>query len=139
MARILRPGKTVVMAHWDWDSQVFDGTDKALVRRLVHAFADWQQDWTDDADGWMGRRLWGLFSATGLFDGEIHARVLTNTAYAPSSYGHARTHDFRSLVERGMVAADDYERFIADQEALNAQGSYFYSLTGYVYVGRRTT
>lgn len=139
VARILRPGKTVVVAHWDWDSQLFDGTDKALVRRLVHAFADWQQDWMDNADGWMGRRLWGLFNATGLFDGEVHARVLTNTSYAPLSYGHARAQDFRGLVERGMVAPEDYERFIGDQEMLDAQGAYFYSITGYVYVGRRAT
>jgi SAM-dependent methyltransferase len=139
VARILRPGKTVVVAHWDWDSQLFDGTDKALVRRLVHAFADWQQDWMDNADGWMGRRLWGLFNGTGLFDGEVHARVLINTSYAPLSYGRARAQDFRGLVERGMVAPEDYERFIGDQEMLDAQGAYFYSVTGYVYVGRRAT
>jgi ubiquinone/menaquinone biosynthesis C-methylase UbiE len=40
VARILRPGGVTVVVHWDFDSQVFDGTDKDLVRRLVHAFAD---------------------------------------------------------------------------------------------------
>jgi ubiquinone/menaquinone biosynthesis C-methylase UbiE len=85
VARVLRPGGLVVIGHWDWDSQVFDGTDKSVMRRLVHAFADWQQDWMDRADGWMGRRLWGLFHSTDLFDGEIHGRVLTNTSYAAAS------------------------------------------------------
>ncbi|MDQ7793610.1 MAG: methyltransferase domain-containing protein [bacterium] len=136
VARVLRPGKTVVTAHWDWDSQVFDGTDKALIRKLVHAFADWQQDWMDSADGWTGRRLWGFFNASGLFSGEVHARVLTSTAWAPSSYGHARARDLDGLVRRGMVDPGDYRQFIADQEALSARGAYFYSITGYVYVGR---
>lgn len=42
-----------------------------------------------------------------------------------------------SLVERGAVTSEDYRRFIADQELLNSQDRYFYSITGYVYVGRR--
>jgi len=45
---------------------------------------------------------------------------LTNTSYAPLSYGHARAQDFRGLVDRGMVAPEDYERFIGDQEMLDA-------------------
>ena len=32
IARVLRPGGKAVIAHWDWDSQLFDGTDKARVR-----------------------------------------------------------------------------------------------------------
>jgi SAM-dependent methyltransferase len=137
VARILRPGQVVITAHWDWDSQQFDGTDKTLVRRLVHAFADWQQDWMEHADGWMGRRLWGMFNSVGLFDGVVYARVLTNTTYASPYFGHARAQDFHNLVERGVVTSEDHRRFIADQELLSSQGRYFYSITGYVYVGRR--
>jgi SAM-dependent methyltransferase len=139
VARILRPGQLVIAAHWDWDSQQFDATDKMLVRRLVHAFADWQPDWMEHADGWMGRRLWGVFNCVGLFDGAVYARVLTNTTYAPAYFGHARAQDFHSLVERGLVTSEDYRRLIADQELLSSQGRYFYSITGYVYVGRRVT
>lgn len=62
IGRILRPGGLLVAAHWDWDSQMFDGSDKARNRRLVHAFADWQQAWMEHCDGWMGRRLWGVFA-----------------------------------------------------------------------------
>lgn len=70
----------------------------------------------------------------------MHARVLTNTTYAPPFYGHARAQNFCGLVERGMVAPEEYERFIAGQEMLSGQGRYFYSITGYVYVGwRRAT
>lgn len=36
MGRILRPGGRVVCAHWDWNTQTLDGTDKYRVRaRLV--------------------------------------------------------------------------------------------------------
>ena len=137
VARILRPGGVAVIAHWDFDTQVFDGTDKTLVRRLVHAYADLQQGWMRHADGWMGRRLHGLLAPTGLFDGAVHARVLTNTRYAAPLYGHAAAQSFRTLARRRLVPADDVARFLADLEARDAAGRYFYAITGYAYVGRR--
>jgi SAM-dependent methyltransferase len=37
LARILRPGGYVVMGHWDWDSQLFDGDDNpAIVVWCMH-------------------------------------------------------------------------------------------------------
>lgn len=137
VARILRPGGIAVIAHWDFDSQVIDGTDRAAIRRLLHAFADWKQPWMEHADGWMGRRLWGVFAPTGLFDGTVQARVLTNTTYAAPWYGHARVQDFASLAKRGLASADDVRRVMADLEELDRAGRYFYSITGYAYVGRR--
>jgi SAM-dependent methyltransferase len=137
IGRILRPGGTIVVAHWDFDSQVLDGTDRDAVRRLVHAFADWRQPWMDHADGWMGRRLWGVFAASGLFEGTIQARVMTNTTYAGPFYGHARIQDFASMVRKGLASAEDVERVVRDVEALSREGRYFYGITGFAYVGRR--
>lgn len=54
------------------------------MRKIVHAFADWQQAWMDSADGWMGRRLWDLFNSNGLFDGGVYAHVMTETVYGPT-------------------------------------------------------
>jgi ubiquinone/menaquinone biosynthesis C-methylase UbiE len=138
-ARVLRPGGMAVIAHWDWDSQLFDATDKARLRRLVQAFSDWQQPWMDHSDGWMGRRLNGIFGATRLFDGATHTRVLTNTIFAAPWYGHGRAQDFSALVKQELVSAEDYAGFLKDQAALHAQGRYFYSITGFAYVGVRVT
>ena len=137
VARIVRPGGTVVMAHWDWDSQIFDGEDKSRVRRLIHAFADWQQPWMEHSDGWMGRRLRGIFGGQGLFDGNIHARVLTNTSFAAPWYGYARAQDLRALAERRLVSAEDLAAFLEDQSILQSQSRYFYSITGFVFVGTK--
>ena len=137
VARVLRPGGQAVVAHWDWDSQLFDGSDKALIRRLVAAYADWQQDWMAHADGWMGRRLWGVFHATDAFDGAVQARALTNTLYTPSWFGYENARAFGSLVRRGLASAQNYERFIEEQARLAEAGRYFYSITGFAFVGRR--
>lgn len=137
-ARVLRPGGQVVTGHWDWDTQLFDASDKTLVRRLVAAYADWQQAWMQHADGWMGRRLWGIFNQTGCFDGAVHARVLTNTAYEAPWFGHENAQAFRALAKRGLATADDVERLERDQLDLHARGRYFYSITGFAYAGRRS-
>ena len=136
-ARVLRPGGLVVVGHWDWDTQVFDGSDRALVRRLVAAYADWQQAWMEHADPWMGRRLWGVFNQTECFDGAVHTRMLTNTAYEAPWFGYENARAFRSLVKRGLAAAEDVARFEREQAELHAQGRYFYGITGFAYVGSR--
>jgi hypothetical protein len=52
----------VVNLGWDWHLfDVADGegdraADEALVRRLVHAYADWQQAWMPHAAGSAGTR-----------------------------------------------------------------------------------
>jgi SAM-dependent methyltransferase len=135
--RVLRPEGRVVFAHYDWDSQLLDGDDKALVRKVVHAFSDWRQAWMADADGWMGRRLWRTFQQTGLFTGSVHTLVHTSTRFAPGSYGWERVQDFRGLVERGMIRAAEYERLHSALEELASREQYFYAITMFVFVGRR--
>lgn len=137
VARIVRPGGQVVVAHWDWDTQLYDARDKALVRRLVAAYADWQQAWMAAADGWTGRRLGGIFGATGAFDGAVHARVLMNDEYAPGCFGYENAQAFGALVRRGLASAEDWRHFLDEQAALAMAGRYVYAITGFAYVGRR--
>lgn len=137
MGRVLRPGGQIVCAHWDWDTQTVGGTDKALVRRIVQTFSDWQQKWMAACDGWMGRRLWPTFQRSGLFVGRIETYTLTNTVYAPGWHGYEQVQSFGALARRGLISADDYARFQADITAQASRNEYFYSITLHVYVGQR--
>ncbi|MDR3710567.1 MAG: methyltransferase domain-containing protein [Capsulimonadaceae bacterium] len=133
--RVLPPGGTVLCAHYDWDSQLIDGEDKELVRKIVYTFADWKQAWMTDSDGWMGRRLWRTFQRSGLFQGAVNAKTLIETEFVPGAYAWDRINDFRALVHRGMVSAEEFERFYRDIEQLAERGEYLYSITMFVYVG----
>ncbi|NMB47140.1 MAG: methyltransferase domain-containing protein [Firmicutes bacterium] len=134
--RVLKPNGQAIFAHFDWDSQLIDGEDKELVRRIVHTFSDWKQEWMSDIDAWMGRRLWRTFQQSGLFrNGRIETYVLTNTEYSEPFYGYQRIQDFGSLVKRNMISEDDYTRFLADIQQLASGDGYFYSINMYVYVG----
>ena len=135
--RVLKPNGQIVCAHFDWDSQLIDGGNKDLVRKIVNNFNDWQQEWMTDIDAWMGRRLWGTFNRSGLFEGDIYTYVLTNTKFEEPYYGYRRIKDFEHLVNEGMISQEEYSKFIEDIKVLARKGEYFYSITMYIYVGRK--
>lgn len=85
----------------------------------------------------MGRRLWGTFQGTGLFEGRVDTYTHTSTRYEPGCYGWEWSNYFKGLVKRGVVAQREYEAFINGLEELAAQGRYFYAITMFSYVGRK--
>lgn len=139
MARVLRPGGQIVVSHIDWDTQVFNGSDRERTRRILHAWSDWKQSWMDHADPWMGRRIWGFLEGAGLFEGDVQVRVTTNTEFAEPWHGYRMAHWIGDLVRRGSVSESDYQAFLADLNELADDGSYFWSVNRYVYVGKRKT
>jgi hypothetical protein len=84
----------------------------------------------------MGRRLWRTFQRSGLFQGRISAKTLVETEFVPGAYGWERINDFRGLVRRGTVPAEEFERFYANVEQLANRGEYFYSVTMFGYAGQ---
>jgi ubiquinone/menaquinone biosynthesis C-methylase UbiE len=101
--RVLAPNGRIAFAHWDWDSQLIDGDDKNLVRRIVHTFGDLKQAWMADVDPWMGRRLWRTFQASGLFDGVIQTHVVTSTRFEPGACGTPCSSLCRGLLYRSWL------------------------------------
>ena len=57
--RILKPGGTVICVNCDWDSIVYNGENKELISKAIHAYAVTKQPWMDDLDSWIGRREFG--------------------------------------------------------------------------------
>jgi ubiquinone/menaquinone biosynthesis C-methylase UbiE len=137
--RVLKPGGQVVFAHFDWDSQLIDGNNKFLIRRIVQTFNDWKQAWMTDIDAWMGRRLWRTFRESNIFeDGRIETYVLTNTKYEEPFYGHMMINDFKALVRKNMITEEELNELINDIEKLHSNDQYFYSITMYIYVGAKS-
>jgi SAM-dependent methyltransferase len=135
--RVLVPNGQVLFTHFDWDSQLINATNKNLERKIIHAFCDWKQPWMNDCDGWMGRRLNGTISATGLFDGEIKTYVLMNTKFEPTYYGFRRIEDFGIMAVRKVIDVGEYRAFLKDIQELAARGEYFYSITNFACIGRK--
>jgi ubiquinone/menaquinone biosynthesis C-methylase UbiE len=133
--RTLQAGGQLVCAHYDWESQLYDGPDKEVVRRIVRGFADWKQSWMASSDGWMGRRIWRVFQESRVFEGRMHAYTHTSTSYEPGCYGWERSRDCKGLVKRGIITEAEYDAFIDGLERLAAQQRYFFAITMFSYVG----
>ncbi|WP_455675706.1 methyltransferase domain-containing protein [Pradoshia sp.] len=133
--RVLKPGGQIVMAHYDFDTQVFDGNNKALVRKMVQAYSDWEQAWMDDSDGWIGRRLWKYINSTGLFSGSMDSFVLIETTYKPGDFGYNRVQDFQDMIKKGFISESDYLTFKHEMEELAKEDQYLFSINSYVYSG----
>ncbi|HEX5031396.1 MAG TPA: methyltransferase domain-containing protein [Candidatus Eisenbacteria bacterium] len=137
--RVLRPGGRVLLEHTDWDTQLWNASDRSLERRLVHAFCDWKQGWMDSADGWMGRQLLGLVRRARLFQGiEGSAYVLINDRYRPGTFGYDRSVDLKALAKnRKRIRPAEVQRFLRDLGAQDRRGAYFYSVNRYIVSGKR--
>lgn len=135
--RVLKPGGRVLAMHWDWDTQTYNIPTRELARMAVRAFSDWKQPWMDEADGQMGRKLWGLFEGNGKFHGNPDSFCLIETEYEAGQYGYDRAFDLSELVERGGFNRDDYQQFLCELSESSERGEYFYSVTSFIYHGWR--
>lgn len=135
--RILKPGGQILASHWDWDTQIYNIPNLELARKAVRAFSDWKQPWMDEADGQMGRKLWGLFEGSGTFHGSPDSFCLIETEYTTGEYGFDRAQDLSVLVETGGFDRGEYEQFCQELVESNRRGHYLYRLTAFMYHGRR--
>jgi len=132
--RVLKPGGRILMAHTDWDTQVWNSKDRSIERRLVHAFCDAQQKWMTHVEGWMGRKLREWVSGTRLFKGlKVTPYVLTECRYRPGDYGYDRSLDMKTVLSKGGhgISADAMRRFLDDLRYQEKKGRYFYSVNRY--------
>lgn len=136
--RVLKPSGRILIEHTDWDTQVWNASDRRLERKLVHSFCDWTQGWMEVSDGWMGRKLLGLFRQPRLFKSlEVDTYVLTNSRYKPGTYGYARAQDLVALAHaKKGIRVEEARRFLRDLKAQDRAGTYFYNVTRYLVLAK---
>ena len=137
--RILKRDGIIVCVHRDWESIVFNGSNKALINKAVFGYANFlQEGWMDACDGWIGRRVWGYFHQTGLFDGEISVYNRMETAFVESTVGWRFMHDMHAFLEpKGFLTEAEYRELIADMAETHARGEYLCMSPYYIYKGRK--
>lgn len=135
--RILKPGGVVICVNCDWDSIVYNGENKDLITKVIHAYAATKQPWMDDIDSWIGRRMYGFFNKCGLFESELSVYNVVETEYKQRSFGFDLSQDIAWLVKdnTGALTEEEYNAFIDNLEAAQKDGSYVFSKPYYIYKG----
>jgi SAM-dependent methyltransferase len=114
--RVLKPGGRAGVFDLDTDMTSFTHPDRALTRRIVAASSD-----AIAVDGWLVRRLPGLFQRAGLADVRVRGFFPLETAI-DSFYGGNAARCADVAVKTGAVTEDEGRRWLAQFQALGAQG-----------------
>ena len=138
--RILKPGGTVVCVNCDWDSIAYNGENKELILKVIHAYAETKQPWMNDTDSWIGRRMYGFFSKSKLFEGSVSVYNVVETEYKEGTFGYNLSSDISWLFKEntGALSEKEYDEFINNLKSAQESGHYIFSKPYYIYRGTRT-
>lgn len=135
--RILKPGGVVVCVNCDWESIVYNGKNKELISKAIHAYAVTKQPWMDDLDSWIGRRMYGIFKKSNLFESSVTVHNVVETEYIEGSFGYDLSTDIAWLYKEntGAFSKEEYDEFIDNLKSAQKDGSYIFSKPYYIYKG----
>ena len=121
----------------DWDSIVYNGKDKALISKVIHAYAATKQPWMDDLDSWIGRRMYGFFNKSSLFESSVSVHNIVETKYSEGTFGYDLSLDVSWLYKEntGALSKKEYDEFIDNLNSAQKDGYYIFSKPYYIYKG----
>jgi len=130
MARLTRPGGSVLAFDFDSDQTVVDAPDRVLVRRIA--------DVLDAAvpHPWIGRQLFGLFQRAGLRDVRVvpHAICFTGAA-GFAVYQRLNRGTIDQAVRAGQVSASEVAAWWAALERAAEAETFFSAVLGFIVAG----
>lgn len=135
--RILKPNGMVLCVNCDFDSVVYNGENKDLITKAIHAYAITKQGWMDDLDSWMGRRTYGVFQNSGCFESSVFVHSVIETEYKEGRFGYDFSHHIGWLTEEdtGVLTPEEYHAFIHTLKEADNKGTYLFSKPYYIYKG----
>lgn len=135
---MLRPGGHLLLGHTDFDTVVFNASDLDLTRRLVHANADTQEQWMDDSDGTIGRKLVGIGRHSPFELVDALAWVVLDTSFAEGGVAHMAVRGIAASVRRDHHddLAARLDEWIDDLRALAGRGEFLFSSNDYAVLLR---
>ena len=139
VARVLAPGGHFLLGHNDLDTIVFSSSELDLTRRLVHAFADSQQEWMDAADGTIGRKLPVIAKRTRLEHVQTLAWVVLDTELAAGEPADTAIRGITDAVRRDQHhdLASQLEAWIDDLRVRASRGEFLFSVNDYAVLLRK--
>ncbi|WNG45459.1 methyltransferase domain-containing protein [Archangium minus] len=127
LLRLTRPGGTVVLFEPEMDSLVLDGPDRAVVRKLVHFWADQLRN------PWVGRRIPGLFRSLGVTELSVTPVAGTWTLSTMEAFG---LHPILGkAVQSGVATANEVAEWLQFMKERDQEGSFYGAVTGMVVRG----
>jgi ubiquinone/menaquinone biosynthesis C-methylase UbiE len=132
MARLARPGGSVLAFDFDSDQTVVDAPDPALTRRIAEVL--------DAAvpHPWIGRQLFGMFRRAGLRDVRVVPHVICLSGAAGFGiYQQLNRGTIDRAVQADQVTAEEVAAWWAALERAGETETFFTAVLGFIAVGRK--
>lgn len=132
MARVARPGGSVLAFDFDSDQTIVDAPDPAFARRIAEVL--------DAAvpHPWVGRQLFGLFKRAGLRDVRVIPHALCFSGAAGFAvYQRLNQGTLDRAVQAGQVAADEVAAWWAALTQAAQAETFFSAVLGFIAAGRK--
>jgi ubiquinone/menaquinone biosynthesis C-methylase UbiE len=131
LVRVARPHGRVLLLDPDFETAIVDAPDRALTRRLLNFFCDGYQD------GWMGRRLPGLFREAGLTEVTVEPVTVLLTDLAQANAVLALEETVSRAAEAGAVSESAGTAWIDGLRAASETGRFFAAVSGFIVAGSK--
>ena len=126
--RVLRAGGRIVILDTDWDSVVWNTSDRARLRRVMEAWDEHLHD--PHLPATLGRKL----ETAGFRVQRRDVIPIVNASYNPHCYSFGILFAIQSFVAgRRGVTREEAEAWGADLRALGEAGEYFFSINRYLF------
>jgi ubiquinone/menaquinone biosynthesis C-methylase UbiE len=131
MVRVTRPGGRIVLGEFDMETAIVDSPYRLLTRRLMDSWCD------TIPNGWIGRRLPGLFQGLGLQGVTVTPLTLCLTTFANWN----EVFQIGLTVERAqranVVSAQEAALWLQQLREADRQGRFFMALTLFLVAGQK--
>jgi ubiquinone/menaquinone biosynthesis C-methylase UbiE len=131
LLRVTRPEGRVLLFDPDFETAIVDAPDRPVTRRLLNSFCDGYRD------GWMGRRLPGLFRDAGLTEIAVEPVMVLLTNLSQANAVLALEETVSRAEEAGAVSESAGIAWIEGLRAASETGRFFAAVSGFVVAGRK--
>jgi ubiquinone/menaquinone biosynthesis C-methylase UbiE len=131
LLRVTRPGGRVLLFDPDFETAIVDATDRALTRLLLNAYCDGFRD------GWMGRRLLGLFREAGLTEIIVEPVTVLLTSLSQANAVLALEETVARATATRVVAEAAGAVWLDGLRAASETSRFFASVSGFMVVGSK--
>lgn len=131
--RVLKPGGRIVILDTDWDSIVWNSSNRERMDRILKV---WDAHLVDPH---LPRKLPHLLHQAGLTVTRRELIPMFNPDWNPHSYSAGIMKGIQGFVSgRDGVSDDEAQAWADDLKAMGANGQYFFSLNRYLFVAVKT-
>lgn len=131
LLRVTRSDGRVLLFEPDFETAIVDAPNRALTRRLLNFFCDGYRD------GWMGRRLLGLFREAGLTEIVVEPVTVLLTDLSQANAVLALEDTVARATAEGTVDEAAGAAWLDGLRSASEQCRFFAAITAFIVIGRK--